>query len=317
MARPRKTGLDWVRVDVTIVAHEKVFALAQTLNISTVEALGYYIRFLCWVAQHHADNDLTLTTDGAIDSAVGWTRNSEELPSFGAALRRNDVRILTTSRRGRVMLNGWDERNGNSWKNLQTDRDRKKKPPFSDSIPKENPEFSASFPPVPYRTVPEEKNKDVASPPEPQAGEKKPTAEERRHTDAAEIVEAYKTQIGRPVDKTGPAAKDHIVKLLKTHVKAILLRCVERYAAECSAGGTAPGYRFAVRNFFGKAAVYSEYLADLWTVPEPRSSKNAGDDEAPVEHTAEEVADIRKEWAISNAAAMARAEELRKKGETL
>jgi len=40
-------------------------------------------------------------------------------------------------------------------------------------------------------------------------------------------------------------------------------------------------------------------------------------DEAPVEHTAEEVADIRKEWAISNAAALARAEELRRKGETL
>lgn len=170
MARPRKTGLDWIAIDVNSPDHPKVKRIAKYLNVSPVEAFGYFVAFLCYVGQFYPSGDVTECTDEEINDAARCVKtNSNDGMSFADILRTPDVRMLRKNRRGKVRVNGWTERNGRFWRQLQLDRKRKVFHVLSDGKPAENGGKTGGFSNVPDRTLPDHtgpKEKDT-SPPAP------------------------------------------------------------------------------------------------------------------------------------------------------
>jgi hypothetical protein len=64
--------LNWFRVDCALVTHPKVIDLASRMDVVIDVAIGRFIRLLGGVATHADDGDLSLVSDAAIASWMGW-----------------------------------------------------------------------------------------------------------------------------------------------------------------------------------------------------------------------------------------------------
>jgi hypothetical protein len=76
---------------------------------------------------------------------------------------------------------------------------------------------------------------------------------------AQRVVDHYQAAVAPAHGKEG-GAKNVLTLLSQAIDEATLLACADRYAATCRAQGTEPQYRMKVRNFYGKAAGYRDYL---------------------------------------------------------
>ena len=152
MSRPRKTGLECVLISVNSCTHWKVKRLAKLCALSHNEAYGCWVKLMCYVGQHHADNDLTMLTDDDINEAAGYVENGQATMNYAQALQSSDVNVLTRTRRGKLRVNGWDEYNGRYWRQLQRDRARKRVPYSGVENPRKT--TGKSSPPYHDRTGP-------------------------------------------------------------------------------------------------------------------------------------------------------------------
>jgi len=78
---------------------------------------------------------------------------------------------------------------------------------------------------------------------------------------ARRIVQHYQTVVS-PEHSTARGLNNVSKLLAKGIIEADLTRAAEAYAAECQRKGTERRYRIAVGNFYGRDAVYREYLQD-------------------------------------------------------
>lgn len=178
MARPRKTGLDWIAIDVNSPDHPKMKRIAKHLGISAVDAFGHFVAFLCYVGEFYPSGNVTDSTDSEINEAARCAHTSEkDCKTFADILRAPDVRILRTTRRGTVRVNGWAERNGKFWHQLQRDRRRKAAKELSNGKPKENGRKTGGFSHVPDLALPCE---DKTPQPPRKRGAVTPTASPRK-----------------------------------------------------------------------------------------------------------------------------------------
>ena len=60
----------WIKVQSTLPESPKVFRLARLLGVSRMEALGYAVRWFCWLDSHCADGSTELTADD-VDALMG------------------------------------------------------------------------------------------------------------------------------------------------------------------------------------------------------------------------------------------------------
>lgn len=137
-------------VHTSLPSNWKVKHVANLCHMTPVEALGYYVRLLCFVGQHLPHGDLTALDDTMINGAVDAPTDRANSITFAAALRHPTVKMLVQSRRGKWRLNGWNEYNGKYWRKLQTDRKRKN----SDGKPQENKGVFRGFSTPPNLTLP-------------------------------------------------------------------------------------------------------------------------------------------------------------------
>lgn len=60
----------WIKVQVTLPESPKIFRLARLLGVGRMEALGYAVRWFCWLDTHCA-NGSTELTEGDVDALIG------------------------------------------------------------------------------------------------------------------------------------------------------------------------------------------------------------------------------------------------------
>ena len=60
----------WVKVQVTLPESPKIFRLARLLGVGRMEALGYAVRWFCWLDTHCA-NGSTELTESDVDALIG------------------------------------------------------------------------------------------------------------------------------------------------------------------------------------------------------------------------------------------------------
>lgn len=61
---------NWIKVQVTLPESPKIFRLARLLGVCRMEALGYAVRWFCWLDTHCA-NGSTELTEGDVDALIG------------------------------------------------------------------------------------------------------------------------------------------------------------------------------------------------------------------------------------------------------
>ena len=60
----------WIKVQVTLPESPKIFRLARLLRVGRMEALGYAVRWFCWLDTHCA-NGSTELTESDVDALIG------------------------------------------------------------------------------------------------------------------------------------------------------------------------------------------------------------------------------------------------------
>lgn len=60
----------WIKVQVTLPESPKIFRLARLLGVGRMEALGYAVRWFCWLDMYCA-NGSTELTEGDVDALIG------------------------------------------------------------------------------------------------------------------------------------------------------------------------------------------------------------------------------------------------------
>ena len=60
----------WIKVQVTLPESPKIFRLARLLGVCRMEALGYAVRWFCWLDTYCA-NGSTELTEGDVDALIG------------------------------------------------------------------------------------------------------------------------------------------------------------------------------------------------------------------------------------------------------
>lgn len=60
----------WIKVQVTLPESPKIFRLARLLGVGRMEALGYAVRWFCWLDTYCA-NGSTELTEGDVDALIG------------------------------------------------------------------------------------------------------------------------------------------------------------------------------------------------------------------------------------------------------
>lgn len=60
----------WIKVQVTLPESPKIFRLARLLRVGRMEALGYAVRWFCWLDTYCA-NGSTELTEGDVDALIG------------------------------------------------------------------------------------------------------------------------------------------------------------------------------------------------------------------------------------------------------
>ena len=60
----------WIKVQVTLPESPKIFRLARLLGVGRMEALGYAVRWFCWLDTHCA-NGSTELTESDVDALIG------------------------------------------------------------------------------------------------------------------------------------------------------------------------------------------------------------------------------------------------------
>ena len=96
----------WVKVQVTLPESPKIFRLARLLGVGRMEALGYAVRWFCWLDTHCA-NGSTELTEGDVDALIGRS---------GITRAFCELEWASVDAEGYVLVLDFDKHNGKSSK---------------------------------------------------------------------------------------------------------------------------------------------------------------------------------------------------------
>lgn len=120
MSEPKQgRSLPWFRVDVDLVDHPKVDALADALKEPL--AVAYVIRFWAWTMRYAARGRLAPGARRSVERACGWRGVDGEL---WRAL--SETGWLEVNHDGSAEVHDWDEHNGAAVVKAEKDAERKR-----------------------------------------------------------------------------------------------------------------------------------------------------------------------------------------------
>lgn len=118
-ATPQGRSLPWFRVDVDLVDHPKVDALADLLHEPL--AVAYIIRFWAWTMRYAARGRLAPGARRSVERACGW--RGEEGVLWSAL---SETGWLEVAPDGSAEVHDWDEHNGAAVVKAEKDAQRKR-----------------------------------------------------------------------------------------------------------------------------------------------------------------------------------------------
>lgn len=96
----------WIKVQVTLPESPKIFRLARLLGVCRMEALGYAVRWFCWLDTYCA-NGSTELTEGDVDALIGRS---------GITRAFCELEWASVDAEGYVLVLDFDKHNGKSSK---------------------------------------------------------------------------------------------------------------------------------------------------------------------------------------------------------
>ena len=96
----------WIKVQVTLPESPKIFRLARLLGVGRMEALGYAVRWFCWLDTHCA-NGSTELTESDVDALIG---------RVGITRAFCELEWASVDAEGYVLVLDFDKHNGKSSK---------------------------------------------------------------------------------------------------------------------------------------------------------------------------------------------------------
>ena len=96
----------WIKVQSTLPESPKVFRLARLLGVSRMEALGYAVRWFCWLDSHCADGATELQEED-VDALIGTSGITRAFCALGWAFLDEN---------GYVFVQEYEKHNGESAK---------------------------------------------------------------------------------------------------------------------------------------------------------------------------------------------------------
>ncbi len=96
----------WIKVQVTLPESPKIFRLARLLGVGRMEALGYAVRWFCWLDTHCA-NGSTELTESDVDALIG---------KGGITRAFCELEWASVDAEGYVLVLDFDKHNGKSSK---------------------------------------------------------------------------------------------------------------------------------------------------------------------------------------------------------
>lgn len=101
----------WIKVQVTLPESPKIFRLARLLDVSRMEALGYAVRWFCWLDAYCANGATELRPDD-VDALIGKSGITRAFCALG---------WTSVDAEGYVLVQEFDKHNGeNSKKRAET-----------------------------------------------------------------------------------------------------------------------------------------------------------------------------------------------------
>lgn len=98
--------VSWIKVQVTLPESPKIFRLARLLGVGRMEALGYAVRWFCWLDTYCA-NGSTELTEGDVDALIGKS---------GITRAFCELEWAAVDAAGYVLVMDFDKHNGESSK---------------------------------------------------------------------------------------------------------------------------------------------------------------------------------------------------------
>jgi hypothetical protein len=96
----------WIQVDAGIKEHDKIFNLADTLNITDAHAVGLMVCLWTWAVTAAPDGDITNFPPRAIAKAAGWDKKAD---IFYSAIQSSSS-LFVESVDGRLRFRNWENR---------------------------------------------------------------------------------------------------------------------------------------------------------------------------------------------------------------
>lgn len=96
----------WIKVQVTLPESPKIFRLARLLGVGRMEALGYAVRWFCWLDTHCA-NGSTELTESDVDALIGKS---------GITRAFCELEWASVDAEGHVLVLDFDKHNGKNSK---------------------------------------------------------------------------------------------------------------------------------------------------------------------------------------------------------
>lgn len=97
----------WVAVEDSIREHDKIYKLADILNIPEAHAVGLMVCLWTWATAQAPNGDLTSFPQRAIARAAGWHKKNDKI--FYEALF--EANFLEKQSENKIFLRNWEERN--------------------------------------------------------------------------------------------------------------------------------------------------------------------------------------------------------------
>lgn len=239
----------WIQVEDTVRDHDKIFKLADILEISDAHAVGLMVCLWLWTSVNAPDGDLSQFPPRAIAAAAKWEGGEEKNAGFFCSALL-ESRLLESPEEGKWMIRNWDKRQGMAMSYLERQREktnervrkyreRKKKEKLSEektapqksNVTETLPETDVT--PLPNLTLPNQTKPDLtipnpSSPAQPaecqgqQNGQAQPS-EDGQEAALRRVCEAFSRAIHVPKSKE----QAQLRLLLRQYGEPVLLAAVE------------------------------------------------------------------------------------------
>ncbi len=218
----------WIQVDDGIREHDKIYNLADALEISNAYAVGLMVCFWTWAATAAPDGEVTNFPPRAISKAAGWDKGGakgaqkfyDELLKINFLEKRDGEKVFIRNweQRATLLLDYMEQQKENTRRRVQKCRERKKKKQAPDeTFPKSAPvtpcngdgnvtETLCNGVTPPHLKVPNQDKSSVNNTPSSPTGEEPASANAGAGNDFGCVCQAFENTVN-----PAPSSKDGMI----------------------------------------------------------------------------------------------------------